>query len=268
MVPRRSKWSERERGGVEVHVVITGASSGIGEALAREWSAAGAQVTLVARRTALLETLAASLPGRSHLVTADLSQVDRCTDWLAGAIDALGPIDVLINNAGVQIVEPFEAGELAAHERLIRVNLLAPMWLTRAALPAMIERGSGAVVNVASLAAIAPTPFMGSYNASKAGLAGWSEALGGELRKTGVHVVTVYPGPVKTAMADSALEIYGDGAAQRLPVGNTTTLAQRVRRAVERRQARVIYPRLYSSARYFPGLTRVLLDRLTPSLRK
>lgn len=253
-----------------MHCIVTGASSGIGAAIARDFSSHGADVTLVARRTARLEALADELQTKAHVVTADLSELETCTDWLAEAVRVLGPADVLVNNAGVQVVEPFEDGDPDRHDLVLRVNLAAPMRLARAVVGPMLERGQGTIVNVASLAALAPTPFMSSYNASKAGLAGWSEALRGELRKTGVNVVTVYPGPVKTAMADAAVDAYanaGKDVAGGLPTGNTQTLAERVRRAVERGSARLTYPRVYVVAKWFPGLTRFLVDRMTPSLR-
>jgi len=254
-----------------MHAVVTGASSGIGNAIARELDAHGADVTVVARRTERLEALASELDNDTHVVTADLGELDACTDWLDEAVDVLGPVSVLVNNAGVQIVEPFEEGDPERHDLVLRVNLAAPIRLARAVMPSMLSEGAGTIVNISSLAAIAPTPFMSSYNASKAGLAGWSEALRGELRNTGVNVLTVYPGPVKTAMADAALDAYkesGKEVADGLPTGDTATLARRIRVAIERGRGRITYPRIYAVARWFPGLTRFLVDRLTPSLRE
>src|SRR5262249_38267353 len=131
----------------------------------------------------------------------------------------------------------------------------------------MLARGHGTIVNVASLAGIAPVPAMLYYNAAKAGLAAASEALHGELMRSGVHVVTVYPGPGATAMERAAREVYGDrGAVNLIPTGRPEVLARRIRRAVERRRARVIYPRFYALARHFPALTRWIIDRVTPPL--
>src|SRR5689334_14509656 len=105
-----------------MHVAITGASSGIGEAIAREYAKAGAHLTLVARRRDLLEAIAKDAP-KAQVVAADLSDVAHAADWVAPAEQALGPIDVLINNAGVQIVGPSVDVDPAEGERLIAVDL-------------------------------------------------------------------------------------------------------------------------------------------------
>lgn len=250
------------------HVAVTGASAGIGEALVREFARAGAQVTLVARRRDLMEKVAAGAGGTTQIFTADFADVDRCCEWLEPAQAAFGPVDVLVNNAGVQIVGAATAAPWEKVDSLMRVDLLAPLRLTRAVLPAMLARRAGTIVDVASMAAIAPTPGMFYYNAAKAGLAAASESLRGELRTTGVHVVTVYPGPVDTDMARAAYAALEETASARMaPKGTADVLARRVRRAVEKRRSRVIYPRLYVLARHFPGLTRWLLDRVSPPPR-
>jgi short-subunit dehydrogenase len=247
------------------HVVVTGASSGIGEALAREFVAAGSSVTLVARRRDLLEQLAASLGGKARVVTADLAHPAKATEWIPEAEAAFGPVDVLINNAGMQIVAPTVSGDPADGERLLCLNVHTPLRLTRAVLPGMLARRSGTIVDIASLAALAPTPGMFYYNASKAALAAASESLRGELRGSGVHVVTVYPGPVDTVMARTAVAKYvATTAARLIPQGTTDVLAKLVRKAVEKKRDRIIYPRSYTFARMFPGITRWLLDRTTP----
>lgn len=248
-----------------MHVAITGASSGIGEALAREFSAAGASISLIARRKDLLETLAASLGTPSFVKSVDLLDHQHAADWIPASEAALGPIDVLINNAGMQIVAPVEETSPEEGEAVLKLDLLTPLRLTQAVLPSMIRRGSGTIVDIASLAALAPTPGMHHYNAAKGGVAAASEALRGELRGTGVHVVTVYPGPISTAMAHASFERYGD-AARKAPTGTTAGLARLIRRAVEKKKARVIYPRIYAVSRHFPALARFVVDRMTPKL--
>jgi short-subunit dehydrogenase len=251
------------------HVVVTGASSGIGEALAREFAQAGSQVTLVARRRELLDKLAAELGSRVRVVIADLADPEKATEWLAEAEKAFGPVDVLINNAGVQIVGPTIAGDPAEGERLLRLNVHTPLRLTRAVLPGMLARKQGTIVDIASLAALAPTPGMLYYNASKAALAAASESLRGELRGSGVHVVTVYPGPVDTPMARTAYSKFVATMALRLvPQGTTDVLARMIRKAVEKRRDRIIYPRSYTLARMFPGMSRWLVDRTTPAFQE
>ena len=252
-----------------MHVVVTGASSGIGEAIAREYRSRGAAVTLIARRRQLLEAIAAAAPaGRTYVLDRDLSDPAAAPAVLAAAEAALGPIDVLINNAGVQIVAPTSTTDPEAGARLLLLDLHTPLRLTQAALPAMIERGAGTIVDIASVAGLAPTPGMYYYNAAKAGLGAASEGLRGELRPYGVHVVTVYPGPVESAMEAAAREHYeSSGTVDRLPTGKPAILARKIADAVESRRPRVIYPWVYRLTRHFPNLTRWLTDAMTPRLR-
>lgn len=252
-----------------MHVVITGASSGIGEALAREYFNRSAEVTLVARRSDLLEKLAKQSGGRTHLVTADLSKPEDVTRWVDEAESKLGPIDVLINNAGVQIVRGFTDTPFEEGRRLMQIDLLAPLELSQFVAKKMIARKSGTLVDVASMAGIAPTPYMAFYNAAKGGLAGYSEGLRAELKPHGVHVVTVYPGPVKTAMETAGRAAYEESWAAKMltPTGDADVLARLVADAVENRDARVIYPLMNMLGRYFPGVTRMVLDAFTPPLR-
>jgi short-subunit dehydrogenase len=220
---------------------------------------------MVARRAALLDALRAELGEAVRAQPADLADPTQATAWLAPAIAAFGPVDVLVNNAGVQIVARTEDVELAAMRSLFEVDLLSPLALVQAVLPDMLRRKQGAIVNVASVAGLAPTPGMTHYSAAKAGLAAASECLRGELRATGVHVVTVYPGPVDTPLSRAAYEIVPPTTAVKMiPVGTTAALAKRIRRAVEARRARVIYPRVYAVTRHMPAITRVMMDAFTP----
>jgi short-subunit dehydrogenase len=250
------------------HVVVTGASAGIGRGIALELARAGARLTLVARRAEALAALAEDIR-REGLADATVIAADLMVDddWLARARLAGGPIDVLVNNAGVQIIGPTHAVDLDAGERLLHINLVVPLRLIRRVLPEMRERGGGVVVNIASMAALAPTQSMTYYNASKGGLAAASEALRGELRPAGVDVVTVYPGIIETDMARDGIAAYEKTVALRLqPRGTTEALAQHVRRAIEKRRPRVVYPRFNALARLFPGVTRWTMDHFTPRL--
>lgn len=247
-----------------MHALVTGASSGIGEGIARVFARAGYELTLVARRKAELERIAKEIGGRSHVIAADVAKLDGLAGVIAEAEDALGPIDVLINNAGLQIVAPTMDVSPEDGERLITVNVLAPFRLTHAALARMIPRGTGTIVDVSSMSAIAPTPGMFHYSASKAALAAASESLRAEVKPHGIHVVTVYPGPVTTPMAQKAIESYAKDPTGPLPVGDVTTLGKLILRAVQKRRARVIYPRAYAVARHFPGITRMVMDTMSP----
>ena len=249
-----------------MHAFVTGASAGIGEAIARQLGAAGYDLTLVARRRAELERVAADLPEgvRVRIVTADLSELDAIAGLVEAAQAELGPLDVLINNAGIQIVAPIAAVDVDAGERLLTINVRAPLRLVFAVAPGMIARGRGTIVNIASLAALAPTPGMIHYSASKAALAGASEALRPELRRAGVNVVTVYPGPVQTAMATAAVDQYDRDPLWGMPVGTTAGLGRAVVRAIVRGRARVVYPRAYWAARWFPTITGWVMSVASP----
>lgn len=249
-----------------MHVVITGASSGIGEALAREYLTRGANVTLVARRAALLQQVADGAPGRVHVVVRDLSDTEHACDFLDSAEANFGPIDVLINNAGASMVHRTVDAVWPQAEALFRLNVLTPFKLTLAVAPRMLARGQGCIVDVASVAALAPTPGFFFYNASKAALAAGSESLREELRRGGVHVVTVYPGPVHTPMGDANFAALDPKLARRVPTGDTRTLARLVANAVAKRKARVIYPKFYLLTRYLPTLARWVTDRTSPEI--
>ncbi|MBT8496533.1 MAG: SDR family NAD(P)-dependent oxidoreductase [Deltaproteobacteria bacterium] len=253
-----------------MHVLITGASSGIGASIARELGRHPQnRLTLVARRRERLEALADELAAETRIEVRDLSLAPLELSWLEEDRSHFGPVDVLVNNAGVQVVGRTHEVDPDAGEASLRVNVFSPLRLIRALLPEMVERDSGTIVNIASLAALAPTPYMAYYNASKGGLAAASEALRGELRESGVKVVTVYPGIIsETEMATSTEAKYETSRLLGMqPRGTSAELARRIASAIERGDARLIYPPINTAARWFPGVTRWLVDRFTPPLR-
>ncbi len=252
-----------------MHLLITGASSGIGEAIAREFaSLPETRLTLVARRREKLEMLAAELECPTHVAIADLSVQSLDLTWLSDATAELGEVDILVNNAGSQVIGPTVSVDADAGERSVVLNLFSPLRLIQAVLPAMLANGRGHIINIASVAALAPTPAMTYYNASKAGIAASSEALAGELRGTGVSVLTVYPGIIaETDLAKKALATYATSRMLSLqPTGTSAGLASRIRRGVVRKRKRLIYPRVNGLAQWFPRTTRWLMDRFTPPL--
>jgi short-subunit dehydrogenase len=255
-----------------MHVLITGASSGIGEAIAREYLKRNADITVVARRKDRLDELCSGAQSGTHVIAADLApgrhSADPCAAVVAEAIAALGPIDVLINNAGMQIVDSLVNTSIAEGERLIELNLMVPLRMSKAVLPGMMQRRHGAIVDIASMAGIMPTPQMSYYSASKGGLGAASEGLRGELRPHGIHVLTVYPGPVASDMELAAREKFTTSAATRyIPTGTPAELARLIADGVERKTDRIIYPRVYGLSRHLPNLGRWLTDRFTPSLK-
>ncbi len=252
-----------------MHIVLTGASSGIGEGLARLWGAnEGHKLTLAARRVDLLEALAAEMACETFTHRADLSDLSACPELIDAAVERFGPVDVLVNNAGIQYVEAAVGVSPERALRLITVDLTAPLQLQGHVLPSMLQRRTGTIVNVASMAGMIATPGMMHYNAAKSGLAAASESLRVELRGSGVHVVTVYPGPVSTPMEVAARKSYKSTLASRLaPMGTTDVLARLIDKAVRSRKARIVYPGAYAPARYFRVLSQWVTNNATPALR-
>jgi uncharacterized protein len=186
--------------------LITGASGGIGEALARQLAAEGHDVILVARSEGKLQTLATDLASKhsvkADVVTADLAETAAGTalaERLAGR-----QIDILVNNAGFGDFGEFYKADPAKVSQMVNLNVATLTDLTRALLPAMVERKSGKVLNVASTAAFMPGPLMAEYYATKAYVLSFSEAIADELRQTGVTVTALCPGPVDSGFQSGA----------------------------------------------------------------
>ncbi len=250
-----------------MHAVVTGGSAGIGAALARRLSREGYDLTLVARRKDALDELAASLPTRTFVRPADLADPTCVDAVVSDAEAALGPVDLLVNNAGIQYVQPGAVLEITQIERTLAINLTTPWLLTHRVLPAMLARRSGAIVNVSSVSGVNPMPGMAHYAGTKAALAMTSEAMRVELAPHGVHVLTVYPGPIHTEMELAAREVYGTGFIVRsMPTGDADRLADLVARGLKRRTARVIYPRVYAPGWWFAGLFTAIGQRFAPAL--
>jgi short-subunit dehydrogenase len=181
-------------------VVVTGASSGIGAELARELARRGHGVTLVARRAEKLQELADELAS-DHGIEAAVESADlqerEARDALADRLlerEVVG----LVNNAGYGATGPFVEADLDWLQGMVQLNCQALLHLSGRLLPPMVERGAGAVLNLASLASCQPIPNMATYAATKAFVLSFSEALHAELAGTGVSVTAVQPGPVKT----------------------------------------------------------------------
>lgn len=186
-------------------VLVTGASSGIGAALARRLAADGATVGIVARRQdRLAEVLAdcqAKAP-RSRMWVADLADLDAAEKVATQAWDAFGHLDFLVNNAGVPMRRHTTKLDAETLDWVMRVNFTAPVRMTMALLPGMLERGSGMIVNVSSVAGRLGNANEAAYSASKFALCGWSEAIAVDLWDTGVKIRLVNPGPIDTEIWD------------------------------------------------------------------
>ncbi len=175
-------------------VLLTGASSGLGPHIARRLRAEGARLILTARRRPELERLAAEI-GEATVLPADVSRRADVERLVNGA----GPVDVLVANAGVENLGRLASRSLDEIENALAINLNAPILLARLLLPGMIDRGSGHVVVMASLAGKVPAPGATLYSATKAGLRAFAHALNAELKGTGVGVTAVSPTYVEEA---------------------------------------------------------------------
>lgn len=180
--------------------LITGASSGIGEALARVFAAQGFDLIITARREANLQALSDELNVSVTVVSCDLAD-PAGIDTLINAASAQ-TIDVLVNNAGIAYSGNFADQDEAKILNLINLNIIALTRLTHHFLPRMLERGMGRILNVASVASFQPVPSLAAYAASKAYVLSLSESMSEELRGTGVSVTALCPGLTKTALLD------------------------------------------------------------------
>jgi len=194
-------------------VLITGASAGIGEALALEFARRGAHLVLAARRQSQLERIASTCeqihPGIETLVVpTDVSDEAQLERLVQAAHDRFGRIDVLVNNAG--IIQGAEVTGLSREmiERTFAVNLYAPIRLTQLVLPGMLECGSGQIINIGSVAGLASLPYFLVYDVTKAGLRAWTEGLRHELHGTGVETILVAPGFVETDVVADMHRVY------------------------------------------------------------
>jgi short-subunit dehydrogenase len=191
--------------------LITGATAGIGRAFAEILAEEGSDLVLVARDRARLEELATDLSDEGRIdvevIDADLGSDSGSAQVMARLADPDRPVDVLVNNAGFGLNQPFIGGGLADEEQLLDVLVRATLRLTHAALPGMVDRGTGMVLNVSSIAGWVPS---GTYGAAKAWVTTFTEGLTGELAGTGVSATAVCPGFTRTEFHERARMEVGD----------------------------------------------------------
>jgi NAD(P)-dependent dehydrogenase (short-subunit alcohol dehydrogenase family) len=183
-------------------VLVTGASSGIGRAVALAFAAAGARVALVARRREQLEEVRRLAGGEAAVFPTDVTRPEEVAACFAAAEARLGGLDVVVNNAGVLLPAPVTEIAVADLERMMRVNVFGALSVMQEAVPRMRARGGGSIVNVASLAGRRGVTPLGGYCATKFALIGLTEALRTELHGTPVHLGLVLPGVVETPMVE------------------------------------------------------------------
>ncbi|GAA3947092.1 hypothetical protein GCM10023085_31620 [Actinomadura viridis] len=249
-------------------VLLTGASSGIGRALARALAARGAVLALAARSEEPLSRLADEVERaggrRPAVLVTDLSVRGAAEDLARRAREALGGVDVLINNAGVGVSGyQWAVGDRDEGREVFETNFWSPLALVRALLPEMRRRGDGTVVMVTSMMQYRSWPGLGHYSASKAALALATETLRLELADCGVRVLEVTPGPVDTPILAEVRHAPGsEYVLKNLPVVRAEDVAAATVRALERGRARLVYPRKLTVAVYLPALVRAKALRL------
>jgi short-subunit dehydrogenase len=270
-------------------VLITGASAGLGRAVAEELAARGDRLVMVARRADRLEELAASLRargGEAHAVADDLSDPGAPARVVEAAVERLGGLDVLVNNAGIGLPRLFGESEVEELGEQVAVNLAAPILLARLALPHLIA-SRGLIVNVGSAISVLANPALGVYGTTKAGLAYFTDSLRREVRHKGVRVSLVEPGPVETEFFAAVTARVRDGAKAlgasppsdplynpirdrppRLLSTDARDAGRRIARLIDRPRRRLSFPRrtvwpwrlIGAFFRLFPGLADLAIS--------
>lgn len=245
--------------------IITGASSGLGAELARQLASKGVAVGLTARRAEALDALAVEIRGqggRAAVATADAGDPSATRAAIRTLTEAIGPIDLLIANAGVALPSPGGRFSADSLDGMVRVNLIGAAYAIDAVLPSMMERGCGQIVGISSLAAYRGLPGSVGYSASKAGLTAMLEGLRAELRSRNIAVTVVHPGFIRTPMTI--------GSSDPQPfLMNADRAARIILRGVAARRAQISFPwptaTLATLGRWLPPgisdqLTRLIMD--------
>lgn len=248
--------------------LVTGASSGIGRAVAVAFAGAGCRVALAARRVELLEELAKSLReerGADTLVIpCDLRDRGQALEAVETVVRRWSRLDILVNNAGISKLDFFERQDLDMIEDVIATNLLGTIYATHGALAHMRKQGEGHIVNVASIVGIAGLPWMAAYSASKFGIVGFTESLRRELYGSGITLTAFCPGTVDTAMAAEPLK---DPKLRKIVHPKTPEeVAEKIVWAVRNQAAEVVYGEVPAAILYlmklFTGCSDWLVHRL------
>lgn len=204
-------------------VVVTGASGGIGGAIARAMHEQGATVALAGRNREALDALAADLGKRCHVIVGELNDRAAADAMLAAASDALDGIDVLVNNAGLTRDNLAMRIKDEDWQAVIDVNLTATFRLSRAVLRGMMKARWGRIINVTSIVGVTGNPGQTNYAASKAGIMGMSKSLAGEVATRGITVNCIAPGFIATAMTESLSDDQKDKLVGAVPAGRLGT---------------------------------------------
>jgi short-subunit dehydrogenase len=249
--------------------VVTGASRGIGAALCRRFADEGGKVGLLARDGPLLAEIAASLGTPTHAVAVDVADSPALHAALDEIATHLGPIEILVNNAGHGHWDAVVDSDEASFRDAIEVNYLATVAATLHVLPDMLKRGQGHIVNIVSIAGRIGSPFEAAYSASKFAVAGFSEALAAEIHGTGVHVSMIHPGPVDTTFAANRRRAAPKGAPGPVPVDDVVDAVMATLRRPRRNRYVPPWLGLAVAARWIaPVLSRAGTARLFSAERR
>jgi len=247
--------------------LVTGASRGIGRALAQALAARGSTVGLAARSRDELDALAAQLPGTHHVLPCDVGDRAQVERAVADFVGAAGGLELVIANAGIASYGPVREMEIETIERMTQVNWLGTVYTVKAALPHLLDRAAGHIVIVSSGAGLRSFPGAAAYGATKAAQRGFGEALRHELDGTGVGLTMVYPGEIVSSLHNherATLPDWYRGGPGAVPAAK---LAEATLAAIDRDQRGLYYPPLVRTLRIAHGISPRLADRMLRALR-
>ncbi|EKF72910.1 short chain dehydrogenase [Alcanivorax hongdengensis A-11-3] len=249
------------------HILITGAAGAIGGQLSARFRDHHPQATLTLVDLNAKALEAAARQHRANAEACDLTDIDALPAWWQALTDRHGPVDVLVNCAGIMDILTVHGTGWERGKRLLDINFTAPMRLMDLALPSMVSNRHGCVINVASMAGRVPIRGCSYYGGAKAGIGLASEIARLDLKKDGVNVITVYPGPIYSGLESHARSQVKQGPISRfIPTGRPEILADRIYKAFSKNSARVIYPDIYSVAKQIANLnlTHRAMDFFSP----
>ncbi len=250
-------------------IIITGASSGVGAACAREFADNKAKLVLIARGEEALKTVAEKLSKLTEvmIVPMDVSDTKACINLFESVEQKFGSIDILINNAGMHLRGTVDSRTPEDFAAMVDVNLRAPIVLTTAAIPYLKKTAGGAIVMVGSLAGRAPMQGAATYSSTKAGLRAFTYALADELRETGIQVGLVSPGPINTGFIMDEIEDVDDIVYSQ-PMSSTKEVAEAILAIASGNKTEISMPGLSGKLTTLMYLFPKLRRKVRPMLQK